>query len=249
MEKINVVIVDDEEGNIIILKGLIERYIPELEVVGTAYNKNEAKVLIDKVQPQLVFLDIEMPFGTGFDLLDEIGDVFFETIFVTAFDNYAIQAFKHAAIDYILKPINLDDIKAAVEKAIDNIKLKNANDRVISLLSNLRQHNQQQKIGVQCQEGLLFIRLTDITRLMAAGSYTIVYLSNGNKVTTSKILKDFEAVLPEANFVRIHHSHIINTNYLKHYFKGRGGYVEMEDGTSIEVSTRKKEEFLRKISI
>jgi two-component system, LytTR family, response regulator len=248
MKKATSIIIDDEKGNIITLKGLIERFLPELEIVGTAHNKETGLTLIDETNPQIVFLDIEMPYGSGFDLLEALDSISFQTIFITAYDSYAIKAFKFSAVDYLIKPVNIDDLKLAVQRAIKNIEQLHTNNKVDMLLSNLKVTGGQQKIGIVWEDGLRFVKLDDITRLEASGSYTTVHLNDNKKVTATKALGEFEALLPESNFARIHHSNIININYLKQYHKGRGGYVEMEDGTKIEVATRRKMEFLNRIS-
>jgi two-component system, LytTR family, response regulator len=241
------IIIDDEPGNIITLSELLKEYCPQVIVEGSALNPVEGLALIQKVSPEVVFLDIEMPYGNAFDLLDKLVPVNFEVVFITAFNNYAIKAFRYAALDYLLKPVNIGELKAAVEKVAERLQQKNINHRLSSLLDNMRSENTNlQKIGLPTTEGLHFEQVNSIVYLEAEGSYTKVFLKGKKSVLVSRNLKEYEDILPTAIFCRVHHSYIINLNYVKKYFKGRGGYVEMEDGATIEVSARKKEEFFER---
>lgn len=244
---IRTVLIDDEPGNIITLTQMLNSYCPAVELCGTAENIREGEALINRENPHLVFLDIEMPFGNAFDLLDKMMPVRFEVIFITAFNNYAIQAFKYSALDYILKPVNIEDLKKAVQRVEDRLMEKTVNLRIESLIGNLKGDAQAiKKIALPTVTGLSFEPIDQITRIEAEGNSTIVILKNGKRKPVSKNLKDFEDMLTDGSFFRIHNSHIININYVKKYYKGRGGYVEMEDGTTVVVSTRKKDEFLEK---
>jgi two-component system LytT family response regulator len=243
-EKVRSVIIDDEPGNIITLEELLKAYCPGIAIVGTAPNPNAAAQLINEMQPELVFLDIEMPYGNAFDLLDKLAPVTFEVIFVTAFNDYAIKAFKYAALDYVLKPVNINELKTSVNRAIQRLEEKKVNTRINSLLTNLKTENQQlQKIGLSTSDGYRFENISNIMYLEADGSYTNVFIRGDKKEVVSKNLKEFEDILPESDFCRVHHSFIVNMNSIKKYFKGRGGYVEMENGVNIEIAVRKKEEF------
>lgn len=240
-------IVDDEPGNIITLVELLKGYCPDVMVSGTAENIRSAEEMIRNEKPDLVFLDIEMPYGNGFDLLEKIRPVDFEVIFVTAFDNYAVKAFRYAAIDYILKPVNIVELQGAVDKVVKRFAEKSINNKVELLLSSLKNNQPELKrIALPTQEGLQFESYADILYLEANANYTFVHIKNGQKYLVSKTLGDFEGILPAADFCRIHNSFIININYIRQYYKGRGGYVVMENGTNIEVSVRKKESFLSK---
>jgi len=246
-QKITAVIIDDEPGNIVTLTELLKTYCPEIIIEGKAQDIIAGYDLINDVRPEVVFLDIEMPYGNAFDLLDKLDPVNFEVIFITAFNNYAIKAFKYTALDYILKPVSITELKAAVKKVAKRIEEKNTNTRISSMLANLRPENRlTQKIALPTSQGLYFEEISNITQLEASGSYTYLFINGKKKELVSKKLKDFEDILPEDIFCRIHHSHIINTNFVKNYYKGRGGYVEMQDGTTIEVSVRKKHDFLEK---
>jgi len=247
---IKTVIVDDEENNVGTLQSLLTQFCPEIEIIGTAGNAKQAFTIINELQPQLVFLDIEMPMGNGFDLLEKLMPVNFEVIFVTAFDQYAITAFKFAALDYLLKPVSIDELKRAVNRSVIRIAEKNVNNRIESLIANFRSEAQGlKKIGLPTAEGLVFEEIENIMHLQAESNYTLVYIRNKKKMTITKSLKEFEDLLPASIFCRLHHSHIVNLNYITKYYKGRGGYVELTDGTTVEVSTRKKDDFLEKFKI
>lgn len=244
---IRTVIIDDEPNNVASLSALLKKYCPDVSVEGTADSSESGIQLISEVNPELVLLDIEMPFGNAFDMLDKLVPVNFEIIFITAFDNYAINAFHYSALDYLLKPVNIKQLQAAVLKAANRINEKDVNQRITNLLTNLKTGDiGHQSIALPSQSGLTFIRLDNIIWLEANSSYTNIYLQNKQKIVVSKTLGDFEALLPAASFSRVHHSYIVNHRYIKKYFSGRGGYLEMEDGTSIEVSIRKKDMFLSK---
>lgn len=241
---INSIIIDDEPGNIITLSELLKAYCPEVSVIGTAPDPRKGADLIDELSPALVFLDIEMPYGNAFDMLDKLAPVKFEVIFITAFNSYAIKAFKYAALDYILKPVNINELKDAVQKVSTRLEEKTMNSRINFLLSNLKQENPvSQKIGLPTSDGFLFEYLDNIMHIQAEGSYCSVFIKGKKKELVSKNLKEFEDILPSSVFCRVHHSYIININFVKKYYKGRGGYVEMEDGASIEISVRKKNSF------
>lgn len=246
---IKAVLIDDETNNNESLNSLIGKYCPTVEVVGIATNIESGISLISETSPEIVFLDIEMPFGSGFELLNKVAPINFAVIFVTAFDKYAINAIKYSALDYLLKPVDIQELKAAVQKAISNYEKTDLNKRVDNLLFNMTiRKSLTHKIALPSQEGLSFENVEDIICLNASGNYTIVYTKNNQKLLVTKTLKEFEDLLPEDFFCRIHHSYIINLNHVKKYLKGRGGMIEMENGLTIEVSIRKKNEFLSKFS-
>lgn len=247
MREFTGIIIDDEPGNVVTLSELLKQYCPRVLVKGSAPNPIKGYELIKETDPDIVFLDIEMPYGNAFDLLDKINSINFEVIFITAFDNYAIKAIRYSALDYILKPININELKEAVRKAIIRLEEKGSNTRVNSLIENLKQDNvSSHKIALPTVNGFRFEDIHKIMYMEAEGSYTSIKIKDQPKELVSKSLKEFEDLLPDTIFCRIHYSHIININYVKNYFKGRGGYVEMEDGASIEVSARKKNIFFER---
>lgn len=241
------VIVDDEPKNLKILSKLLGEFCPDVEVVGKADKRAQAIELIKNEKPDLVFLDIAMPGGDAFDLLDKLQPVEFEIIFVTAYDQYTLTAFKYSAVDYLMKPVNIEELQSAVARAISRKQLKQNNlQQLGELLNNL---NKQQasafnKIALPSQDGLVFIDISEIVRCEASGTYTHIYKSDKKKLVVSRRLSEYEDLLPSAKFFRIHHSHIINLDHVVKYHRGRGGFVEMTDGAMLELATRRKEEFL-----
>jgi two-component system LytT family response regulator len=245
---IRTLIVDDEPKNIRILRGLLQSYCPRVHIIGEADGFHKALELIDSLKPDLLFLDIEMPYGNAFDLLEKIMPVKFEIIFVTAFDEYALKAFKYSALDYLLKPVNIDELKTAVSKAEQKLEQKNINSQLNNLISNFKK-TELHKIALPLLEGLIFVPVPEITYLHAKGSYTDVHLQSGEVYTTARTIKDYDDMLSPDTFCRVHHSYLINVNHVKKYSKGRGGLLEMEDGALIEVSIRRKEEFLSRFGL
>ena len=245
---IRAVLVDDEIDSIRVLQRLIEGYCPEVMIVGKADGVETAMHVIQTTKPELVFLDIEMTHGNAFDLLNKLQPIEFQVIFVTAFDNYAIRAFKYSAVDYLLKPVDIDDLRAALERAARKVQGKSFLDQMETLLYNVETFQlTQQKMAVPTLTGLVFIPIKDIMRFEAKGSYTTIYLTNNDEIIATRNIKEYEELLPAAIFCRVHNSHIINLHKIQKYHKGRGGYVIMEDGSNIEVASRRREEFLRRL--
>jgi two-component system LytT family response regulator len=244
---ITAIIVDDEEKSRITLQDLVTKYCPTVRICELCDSVDNAVKAIDKHNPQLVFLDIEMPFNNGFVLLEKIKEPEFDVIFTTAYGHYAIQAIKSNAIDYLLKPIDIDELKVAVDKVE---KRKNSSsDRIQnfeSLLSAVK--SKSVKIAVPTFEGLQMIKAEEIIKCVADESYTEIYLTDGKKIVVSKLLKEYEGLLSGLNFFRVHNSCLINLTHVSKYVKGEGGYVIMSDGESVEVSRRKKAELLTKLS-
>jgi two-component system LytT family response regulator len=239
------IIIDDEKLVAKNLEILLKRYCPEVSLTGVAHSAGDGERLIREKNPDLVFLDVEMPNGNGFDLLRKFDHIHFGVIFVTAFDHYAIRAIKFSAIDYLLKPIDIDDLVAAVKKAETRLKNKSANPELDNLLYNLAQPGGRlQKISLGTMEGMIFVDIGDILYCKSEGNYTYFFLQNGQTPLVAKQIGAYEELLPEPMFCRVHRQFIINVNKVSKYFKGRGGVVVMSDGKSIDVSARKKEDFL-----
>ena len=227
---------------------MLETYCPQVEIVGTADGVGTAVEVIQNARPDLVFMDIEMTHGNAFDLLNRLQPVNFHVIFVTAFDNHAVRAFKYNAVDYLLKPVNIRELCAAMDKLSGKVVEGNLLGRVKSMLENLRGVDAgERKIGFPTLNGLSFVPIRDIVRLEAKGSYTLIHLHYGTKITATGAIKEYEDLLPEIIFFRIHQSHIINLNKIKSYQKGRGGYVTMDDDSEIEVASRRREEFMQRL--
>lgn len=241
---ITALIVDDEQKNITVLQEMLRRYCPSVTVLDTAANTATAKTLILELKPQLIFLDIQMPGGSGFDLLDSIKDQAVEVIFVTAYENYLLKAIRYSALDYILKPVNLEELIAAVYRAEQRITKQSVNNQMSLLLHNIRQPEQTQQIAIPVKEGYLIVLVREIIRLQASRGYTEIFHINGKSYLTSKNIKEYEDMLPSALFCRIHAAHLVNVDCIKVYHRGRGGYLELKNGDTIEVSVRRKEQLL-----
>lgn len=240
-----VIIVDDERLVAKNLELLLNRYCPEVIIEGTAHSAKEAEMLIRDKRPDVVFLDVEMPNGNGFDLLKKFEQINFGVIFVTAFDHYAIKAIKYSAIDYLLKPIDINELVAAVTKAQAQLKSKSVNQGLNLLLQNLAQPaTRLQKLTLPTMDGMIFVNLEEILYCKSDGNYTSFYLINGQNPMATRQIGTYEDLLPEPLFCRIHRQYIVNVNKVSKYIKGRGGYVVMSDGKIIDVSVRKKEDFL-----
>jgi two-component system LytT family response regulator len=245
---IRTVLVDDEVDSIRILQRLLETYCPQVSIVGTAGGVETALPLIRESKPDLVLLDIEMAQGNAFDLLNQLQPIGFKVIFVTAFDNYAIRAFKYSAVDYLLKPVDIDDLRNAISRVREKPSEHTIVQQMKILLENVGTLQlPQQKMAVPTITGLIFIAVQDIIRFEAKGNYSSICLSSGESIMATRTIKDYEEILPETIFCRIHNSHIINLSRIKKYQKGRGGSVEMEDGSVIEVASRRRDEFLRRL--
>lgn len=244
---INAIIIDDEAKGRLALREKLSAYCPQIKVLAEATNGQEAIMLIQHHKPQLIFLDIEMPRMNGFEMLNELPEKNFHIIFTTAYDQYAIKAIKYAAFDYLLKPIDIEELRTAVSK-IDTQGNNQTKKQVELLSQNMQQPKKQlSKLAIPTLDGLLFYNISDIIHLEANSNYTNIYLINKIKITASKTLKEFEELLPDDIFFRTHHSHLINLNYIKRYIKGDGGQIELQNGSYVDVSRRKKDEFLKTI--
>ncbi|MDF2435974.1 MAG: DNA-binding response regulator [Bacteroidota bacterium] len=243
------VIVDDELGARESLSKMLEKNCKNIQIVAKADNMMNAFIEITNHQPDLVFLDIEMPNGNAFDLLEKFKEINFNIIFVTAYDHYAIKAIKFSAIDYILKPVDPEELVKAVSRFESQHENKTSLDKKFkTLLSNVKPENKLKKVGIPDGDGLVFINLADIIRCDSDGNYTYFLLTSGKKIIVSRTLGEYEQMFAEDNFFRVHRSHLINLEHVKKYIKGEGGYVIMSDNSQVEVSRRNKNEFLEKLS-
>ena len=241
--KIQAVIVEDESAAREVLKNYLNKYCPQVEVVGEAQNIKEAVPLLHEVLPQLVFLDVEMPFGNAFDVLEACKDLQFETIFVTAFSEYSLKALNQSAAYYLLKPISIEELIVAVNKVQQHILNHELFNRNKIIVENFRESQPEKKqVILPTLEGFEVVKMEDIVRLRGNGNFTDLYLSDGSKKMVCRFLKHFTEILPFP-FLRVHKSHIINVNFVKSYNKG--GYVILNDQVEIEVSPTYKEQFLK----
>lgn len=246
--QINTVIIEDEAHCLYVLNDFISKLAPDLAVSGTASHIDSAVQLIDDHKPDLVFMDVRLGDGSGFDVLSKLTNRHFELVFITAYDNYALDAFKFSAVDYLLKPLGMNEFEEAMERVRSRLKEKKWQQTIDVLLHNLAQKNGQlKKINIATLNGFDFVELNNIVWCKSDNTYTTFFLTDGSKILSSRNLGHYEDMLIHNNFCRIHHSVIINLQLIKSYVKGKGGYVIMADGTELEVSQRRKNDFLNKL--
>ncbi len=246
---INAVIIEDEKKGREVLEALVKTHCPDVNLLGSADSVANGLELILKTNPRLIFLDIEMADGSGFDLLEKLDSSNYEVIFTTASDAHALRAIKYSAIDYLLKPIDADELVNAVEK----IRVKHSNtanlDNLKYLLQNFKKPTDQYtKISLPTGNAYEIVNVKDIIRCEADGSYTSFFLENKKRLLVSASLKHYEDLLPPDDFIRVHHHHLINMNHVVRFLKTDGGYAVMSDGTQIEISRRKKEAFIARLN-
>jgi two-component system, LytTR family, response regulator len=244
MKQIEAILVDDEENNLAYLSALLNDYCANIKVIEKASNSNDGLLMIQEMQPQLVFMDIDMPGLTGFELLKKLEPLKFELIFVTAYNQHALEAFDYNAVAYITKPIASEKLIAAVDKACAKIANQNYTQHIFSLLENIQQKNNTDKIALPTLQGLQFIKAEQISYCESSGNYTNFFLVDKSKIMVSRQLGEYEKLLPTDSFVRIHDKHLINLGCIKEYIKGSGGEVILEDGARLTVAARRKDELL-----
>jgi two-component system, LytTR family, response regulator len=249
MNKYTCIIVDDEELSRINILKMIEHSGMDLDILAEAETGKQAIQLINELKPQIVFLDIEMPYGNGFDVLKQVEKRNFEVIFITAYEQYALKAIKESALDYLVKPVSKDELINAVKRAIESIKEnihKEANYN--HLLKSDDNQLGDKKIMILVGNVYELIELKNIVRCKADNNYTEFYLVDGRKLLVSKTLKYYEDLLQEYNFCRVHQSHLVNIAFIKQLEKGKFSHLTMKDGTSIELSQAKKDELYQKLN-
>ncbi|MFH2096247.1 MAG: LytTR family DNA-binding domain-containing protein [Bacteroidota bacterium] len=244
MEIIKAVIIDDEVSARETLTALLERFFPHVQVVAQADSIEKGVQVIRENEKDLVFLDIEMPFGSSFDILEQLEDIDFEVIFITAHNQYAIEAFRFSAVDYLLKPVKIKDLKQALEKFEKRRTLvRDSNQRVKVLINNI--NNQVLKLVLPTIHGFNIVDISTILRCEGERNYTRFIFLNGDKMLVSKTMKEFEDLLSKHGFFRIHQSFLVNLAYVKKYNRGQGGEIVMSDGEIIPVSRSRKDDFLK----
>jgi len=246
---IRAIIIDDEPDSLESLRLAVTNYCKSVDVIAAFDSPFEGVTAIKKLKPDLVFLDVQMPQMSGFDVLQQFDKLSFEVIFVTAYNHYAVKAIKFSALDYLLKPVEIDELQRAVKKAEEKINSGPPSLHVRTARAEEPAKPSFEKIAIPTSEGLLMIDCKDIIRCVAIDNYTEIHVSNQPKLLVTKTLKEFEELLEPHHFFRVHHSHLINLNRIVKYFKGEGGYVLMSDGVQVDVSRRKKEEFLARLKI
>ena len=249
---IRTIIIDDEPSAVGLLSTLLQKHCKDdVELLASVTLPEEGKKLIEQLHPDLVFLDVEMPGMTGMDLVRSFNAPGFRVVFVTAYDAYALEAFRVSAADYLLKPIGSEDVIKVIQKIKNDVrnelgKLSSQLERLDKLLNN--HSDNDQKIGIAMSDKIVFINFNNIIYCEASGSYTHVYLANGEKLVSSKALGEFEAQLNGNKFFRIHHHFLINLNQVRQFQRHDGGYVIMDSGRQLEVSQRKRKDFLEAIN-
>ncbi len=247
-KNMKVIIIDDEQKGRESLQKLLEIYCKNTEVVALASNVEEAYQLIGSHKPHIIFLDIEMPGGNGFSLLDKFQERDFKVIMTTAFEDYAIKAVKHHAFDYLLKPIDIDELMFTVDTAKKDLERQallqsfepGADSSYVAQRLSLTG-----RIALPVKDGIFYLMVSDIIRIESDGGYSTFFARDGAKYLVAKNLKDYEDILPEKKFFRVHKSHLINMDKVKKYIRTDGNFLEMEDGSVVEIARRKKDEFLQ----
>lgn len=247
-QNITAVIVEDEFKVRTVFKDLLLKFCPEITLIGEADNINEGCDLIMKLKPKLVFLDIEMPGGNGFELLSKFEEPFFETIFVTSYGHHAIRAIKYSALDYMLKPVMIEDVKMIADRYRSREEMRHFAEQYRLLKDNLS--GQHQRLVINNKTRMDYVDVDNISYLKADGNYTAIHLIGGAKHHVSKTLKEYEEILCEHGinqFIRIHKTYIVNITCIDHLEKGEEAFLKLKDGTRLEVSRRKKNELLSRL--
>ncbi len=242
------IILEDEQQSIDILQRMLkEEFGGTLNIVACCTTLAEAKNAIHEYRPELAFMDVQIGNATSFDLLKETGLSGMQVIFITAYEKYAIQAFKFSAVDYLLKPIALPDLNRAVSRVLELKHNVDSYKRIETLLKNIY-NKERQKLCIPDINGFNIVEIKDIIRCESKVNYTTIHVAKSNPITVAKSLKEFEKMLEEHNFFRLHNSHLVNLSYIKSYNRNKGGYVLLTNGDEIEISVRRKEEFLKKVT-
>ena len=239
---IKAIIIDDEPSAVNTLQLLVQRYAPEISSLKSANDADTAKQLIQSFKPQLVFLDIQMPITNGFELLKQLGEINFSLIFTTAHDKYAIQAIRFSALDYLLKPIDADELRAAIDRFIIRQKINNSSELNSNFLHNIQSEKKDFKLAISTSEETLFFHPRDIIRLEGESNYTKFFFINRRPLLTSKTLKEYEEILQGHGFIRIHKSHMVNAAHV--IAANNDGILTMQDKSNVEISRRRKEEVM-----
>ncbi|MEI6865852.1 LytTR family DNA-binding domain-containing protein [Flavicella sp.] len=245
---ITCILIDDEAHNLENLRRLLLKNCPNVEVVALANSAEEGIELIKEHKPDLVFLDIEMPNKNGFQMLESIPKITFQVIFVTAYDQYVLKAMRSCALDYLMKPVSILELKQAVLKVSQVVSKNEGNKKLKVLFENLKDVNLPQKIILSTAEELFFVPIKDIIRCKGESNYTQFFLTDGSKILVSKTLKEWDNLLCPHQFIRTHQSHLINSLHVSSYVKKDGGYIVMKDGSMVSVSRLKKEEILKNLA-
>lgn len=248
MSKLRAIIIDDEKGGRETLANFLKLYCQDVELVGEADGVETGLSLIRGLKDPLdiVFLDIQLKDGLSFQILDQLDNIDFEVVFATAYNQFAIKAFNYSAVGYLLKPIDPEEMKAAVERT-QNGRSPQMKKRLEVLSNHFNNPNTFEKMSISAVDGIYFINIKDIMRCEGEDNYTHIFLIGGEKITVSKTIKEYEKLLTPVNFYRVHKSHVVNLNYITKFVKGEGGYLIMDDGKMIEVSRRRRAAFMEQL--
>jgi two-component system LytT family response regulator len=247
MQMLKAILVDDELNSLQNLQLKIEEYCPAVRIVAQTQRPEEAVGLIQQHKPDVLFLDIEMPRMNGFKMLEQISEIDFEIVFITAYNHYAINAIRISAFDYLVKPVSIRDLQQTVER-LGHHTLKKSRERAETLKRSLAHpKTQEDQLAVPTGDGLEFIQIRQIVRIESSSNYSRLVLENGKQMLVTRQLKDFEEMLADYRFYRVHHSHLVNLNYITRYIRGDGGQICLRNGDVIDVSRRKKDVFLKLI--
>jgi two-component system LytT family response regulator len=244
---INAIIIDDERHSCDALKMLLEKCCPQVQVVALCYSAEEGIKKINELNPQLVFLDIEMPHMNGFQMLEQLTTINFEIIFTTSHDQYAITAFKFSALDYLLKPVDREELQKAVQKVSNKITPPVSQQLQILLQKINQPAITVHRIALPTMQGLEFVPVESIISCSSSNNYTEFFLADKKKLLVSRTLKEVEDMLADHSFLRVHNSHVVNLNAITRYVKGEGGYLVMTDNSTVDVSRSRKELLMQKL--
>ncbi|MEP6713394.1 MAG: LytTR family DNA-binding domain-containing protein [Ferruginibacter sp.] len=247
MDTLRAIIVDDEFNSLENLQQKLETFCPQIKIIAVSQKPEESILLIDHHKPDVLFLDIEMPRMNGFKMIEELKSTDFEIIFTTAYNHYAVEAIRISAFDYLVKPIVVKDLQNCIERLVKSHNLK-TRERLDILRQSLNEaKSQEDKIAIPNGDGIEFIQIKSIIRIESSSNYSKLVLANGQTILVTRLLKDFEEMLLAYRFYRVHNSHLINLNCITKYIRGDGGQIVMQNGDAVDVSRRKKEEFMKLI--
>ena len=242
---IRCVLIDDESNSLEMMEWLLKTYCPQVKIEAMCNAASKGIEAINKYKPDLVFLDIEMPHMNGFDMLEQFDKLFFDVVFCTAYDQFAIRAFKYSALNYLLKPIDPEDLKDTIRR-IEEKKTTPSKEQIELLFQNIKQTVKPtaQRIALTTGDGMIFVPTQDILYCQAESNYTSVILAGGKKIVVSKVLKEIDEALSGPDFFRVHNSYLININQISKFVRGDGGYVVMQDGATVSISRSRRQEFM-----
>jgi two-component system LytT family response regulator len=249
MQVLKAILIDDELNSLQNLQFKIQEYCSSIKVVAQTQNPEEAIRMIGQHKPDVIFLDIEMPKMSGFKMLEQVPEIDFEVIFVTAYNHYAINAIRISAFDYLVKPVSIEDLQQTIER-LGTFAVRKSRERADVLKKNLANpKSQEDQIAIPTNDGLEFLQIKQIIRIESSSNYSKLFLLSGQHLLVTRQLKDFEELLQDYRFYRVHHSHLINLNFITRYIRGDGGQIVLRNGDMIDVSRRKKEVFLKLIGV